>query len=279
MSVLKTITVRCFAELNDFLPAGQKQAPFTLALKEPVIVGEIVEILGIPLSEVDLVTVNGTPAGRSYRPLDSDYIAIYPVFENFNISSIQTVQKKPLRITRFILDAHLGKLARYLRMLGFDTLYRNDYGDEEIIETARIQNRIILTKDKLLLRSPRVDHGYYIRSVEKHAQLNEIVKKFDLYSQFRSFTRCMTCNTELLPMSKESVRDRIYPDIYRCFDKFYHCPSCEKFFWRGSHFERMEELIRDIIDGKLKSMRSLRSPTAGTRENIPLNIMFPTISK
>jgi hypothetical protein len=248
MSALKTITVRCFAELNDFLPAGQKQAPFTLTLKEPVTVGEVAEILGIPLSEVDLVTVNGKSAGRSYRPLENDYIAIYPVFENFDVSSLQTVQKKPLRITRFILDAHLGKLARYLRMLGFDTLYRNDYSDEEIIETALEQRRIILTRDKLLLRSPRVDHGYYVRSVNKHAQLTEIVRKFDLYSQFRSFSRCMTCNTELVPMSKETVRDRIDPGIYNCFDQFYSCPSCEKFFWRGSHFERMERLIRDIID-------------------------------
>lgn len=209
MSVLKNITVRCFAELNDFLLAGQKQTPFTLTVKEPVTVGEMAEILGIPLSEVDLVTVNGTPAGRSYRPIENDYIAIYPVFENFDVSALQTLHKKPLRITRFILDAHLGKLARYLRMLGFDTLYRNDYSDEEIIETARDQKRIILTRDKLLLSSPRVDHGYYVRSVEKHAQLIEIVKKFDLYTQFRSFTRCMTCNSELSLRSKETIRDII----------------------------------------------------------------------
>jgi len=117
MSVLKNITVRCFAELNDFLPAGQKQTPFALTLNEPVTVAEIAEILGIPLSEIDLVTVNGTPAGRSHRPLENDYVAIYPVFENFDVSSLQTVQKKPLRITRFILDAHLGKLARYLERI------------------------------------------------------------------------------------------------------------------------------------------------------------------
>ncbi len=249
MSELKTITVRCFAELNDFMPAEKKQTPFSLTLKEPVTIGEVAEILGIPLSEVDLVTVNGKPAARSYRPLDNDYIAIYPVFENFDISSLQTAQKQPLRISRFILDAHLGKLARYLRMLGFDTLYRNDYSDREIIETARDEMRIILTRDKLLLQSSRVDHGYYVRSVEKHAQLTEVVKKFDLFSQFRSFTRCMTCNSELLAVHKETIRERIDPGIYRCFDTFYHCPRCDKYFWRGSHFIRMERLIRDIITG------------------------------
>lgn len=247
-SRLKHVTVRCFAELNDFLPPGKKQKSFVLSLKEPVTLGEVSEILGIPLSEVDLATVNGQPAGRSFRPLDNDFIALYPTFETFDISSLQTVQKHPLRFTRFILDAHLGKLARYLRMLGFDTLYRNDYSDEEIIETARDQKRIILTRDKLLLRSPRVDHGYYVRAVEKHAQLTEVVKKFDLYSQFRSFSRCMTCNTPLLPKRRETIRDRIDPAIYHCFHEFHYCPACDKFFWRGSHFERMERLILDIIN-------------------------------
>jgi uncharacterized protein with PIN domain len=155
-----------------------------------------------------------------------------------------------LRITRFILDAHLGKLARYLRMLGFDTLYRNDYSDEEIIEIAREQKRIILTRDKLLLRSPRVNHGYYVRAIEKHGQLKEVVAKFDLYSRFKSFTRCMTCNTELLSKSKESIYDRVDPDIYNCFSEFFFCPACDKVFWKGSHFERMERIILDMINDK-----------------------------
>jgi uncharacterized protein with PIN domain len=247
MSVLKTITIRCYAELNDFLPFEKKQRSFTLSLKEPVTVGETIEILGIPLSEVDLVTVNSQPVGRSYRPLENDYIAVYPAFETFDISSLKTTQKQPLRITRFILDAHLGKLARYLRMLGFDTLYRNDYNDEEIIEIARAQKRIILTRDKLLLRSPMVDHGYYVRAIEKHDQLIEVVRKFDLYSQIKSFTRCMTCNSVLLSKSKETFRDMIDPDIYNCYDEFFYCTTCDKVFWKGSHFERMEQLILDII--------------------------------
>ena len=250
MSALKTITIRCYAELNDFLPAEKKQTTFALTAKEPVTVGEAIEIIGIPLSEVDLVTVNGKPVGRSYRPLENDHLSVYPTFETFDISGLRTVQKKPLRVTRFILDAHLGKLARYLRMLGFDTLYRNDYSDEEIIEIAREEKRIILTRDKLLLRSPRVDHGYYVRAVEKHAQLREVVKKFDLYLQFRTFTRCMTCNATLLVKPKDAIRDRIPPDIYDCYQEFYYCPSCDKLFWRGSHFERMERFIRDLIENK-----------------------------
>jgi uncharacterized protein with PIN domain len=250
MSALKTITIRCYAELNDFLPSDRKQRSFTLSVKEPVTVGEVIEILGIPLSEVDMVTVNSQPVGRSYRPLENDYISVYPTFETFDISSQKTAQKQPLRITMFILDAHLGKLARYLRMLGFDTLYRNDYSDEEIIEIAREQKRIILTRDKLLLRSPRVNHGYYVRAIEKHGQLKEVVAKFDLYSQFKSFTRCMTCNTALLSKTKETIRDRVDPGIYSCFSEFFYCPACDKVFWKGSHFARMERIILDIINDK-----------------------------
>ena len=249
-SMLKTISIRCYAELNDFLPFERKQRNFTLSLKTPVTVAEVIELLSIPFSEVDLVMVNSQPVERSHRLFNNDYVSIYPTFETFDISSLKTTQKQPLRITRFIVDAHLGKLAKYLRMLGFDTLYKNDYGDMEIVEIAKEKERIILSRDKLLLKSPRVNHGYYVRATEKRNQLIEVVEKFDLYSQFKSFTRCMTCNTVLLLKSKETIRNLIDPDIHRCFNEFFFCPLCNKVFWKGSHFERMERLILNIISNK-----------------------------
>jgi len=248
----KTINIRCYAELNDFLSFEKKQENFTLSLKTPVTVAEVIELLGIPLSEVDLVMVNSQPVELNHRLFENDYVSIYPTFETFDISRLKTAQKQPLRITRFILDAHLGKLAKYLRMLGFDTLYKNDYGDMEIIEIAKVQKRIILSRDKLLLKSPMVDHGYYVRATEKHDQLIEVVEKFDLYSLFKSFTRCMTCNTVLLSKKKETVRNLIDPDIYRCFNEFFFCPACNKVFWKGSHFDRMERLILNIISKESK---------------------------
>jgi uncharacterized protein with PIN domain len=172
---------------------------------------------------------------------------VFPVFESFDISGVSKIRRRPLRDSRFILDAHLGKLAKYLRMLGFDTLYQNDFGDQEIIDIAQDENRIILTRDKLLLRSKRVDHGYYVRETEKHAQLIEIVKKFDLYSQFRSFTRCMTCNAKLVKKDKSEIKDKIDSDTARIFNEFFHCPACDKVFWKGSHFERMEKLILSLL--------------------------------
>jgi uncharacterized protein with PIN domain len=246
------VTIRCYAELNDFLPTDTRQKDLTITLKTAVTVAEALELLGIPLSEVDLVLVNSEPVERDHRLHHHDLVSIYPTFETFNIGSLKTTQKQPLRITRFILDAHLGKLAKYLRMLGFDTLYRNDFGDNEIIQIAQQENRIILSRDKLLLKSTGVDHGYYVRSIEKHEQLVEIVKKFDLYSQFNSFSRCMTCNALLQKKIRSEVREMVNPETFAAFNEFFFCPDCRKVFWKGSHFERMERLILAIINERLR---------------------------
>jgi len=245
-NLLKNITFRCYAELNDFLPVGHKQEPFNHPLKTPVTLGEAIESLGIPLSEVDLVLVNSQAAPLKQRLYENDLVSVYPTFETLDISELKGGHTTALRETCFILDAHLGKLAKYLRMLGFDSLYRNDFGDNEIIELAARERRIILTRDKLLLRSSRVTHGYYIRATEKHEQLREVVQKFDLYSQFKSFSRCMTCNAELVPGSKEEIMELVGQDILDLYDEFFYCPACRKVFWKGSHFKRMESYIRDL---------------------------------
>jgi uncharacterized protein with PIN domain len=246
-TITKQFTFRFYAELNDFLPAEKRGKSFIYELKTPVTAREAIESLGIPLSEVDLILINSKPTELNHSLHEKDYVSVYPVFESFDISDVSKIRRRPLRDTRFILDAHLGKLAKYLRMLGFDTLYQNDFGDQEIIDIAYEENRIILTRDKLLLRSKKVDHGYYVRETEKHAQLIEIVKKFDLYSQFRSFTRCMTCNAELVRKDKREIEDKIDADTARIFKEFFYCPSCDKVFWKGSHFERMERLILSLL--------------------------------
>jgi uncharacterized protein with PIN domain len=242
----KNITFRCYAELNDFLPQEQRQKQFVHPLKTPVTLGEALESLRIPWSEVDLVLVNGEPETLDARLRENDFVSVYPAFETLDIAELKGIHSQALRVTRFILDAHLGKLAKYLRMLGFDSLYRNDFGDEEIIGLALQEKRIILTRDKLLLQSRRVTHGYYVRATEKHAQLREVVQKFDLYSQFKSFTRCMTCNAGLVPKSREEIRDLVELETLQFFHEFYFCPACRKVYWQGSHFKRMESFIRDL---------------------------------
>jgi uncharacterized protein len=243
----KAINFRLYAELNDFLPEALRQQEFVHHLKTPVSAGEAIESLGVPLSEVDLILVNSKPALPEQLLHENDFVSVYPVFESLDISPVKHHKQKPLRNTRFIADAHLGKLARYLRMLGFDTIYRNDIGDREIIDLAAKENRIILTRDKPLLKSKDIDHGYYVRAIEKHEQLNEVVRKFDLSSQFRSFTRCMTCNSELLSKERHEIIIKVDAETAGIFNEFFYCPVCDKVFWKGSHFERMEKLILSII--------------------------------
>ena len=245
-SLLKNIHFRCYAELNDFLPEKQKYRSFQYGLKTPVTISEAIESLGIPFSEIDLILVNSQTVSPGYQLQENDYVSVYPAFETLDISSLKDAHKTPLRVTRFILDAHLGKLSKYLRMLGFDTLFRNDFEDSEIIDISVREKRIILTRDKHLLNAKKITHGYYVRSTEKHKQLREVVQKFDLYSQFKSFSRCMLCNTELIPEKKSEISDKVPADVIQNFEEFYYCPSCHKVYWKGSHFKKMESFIRDL---------------------------------
>jgi len=244
--LLKNIHFRCYAELNDFLSEKRKNRQFQYGLKTPISLGEAIESLGIPFSEIDLILVNSQTVSLGYQLQENDYVSVYPTFETLDISSLKDAHKSPLRITRFILDAHLGKLAKYLRMLGFDTLFRNDFEDSEIIDISVEEKRIILTRDKHLLNSKKISHGYYVRSTEKHEQLKEVVQKFDLYSQFKSFSRCMTCNTELVSKKNSEISDEVPADVAQYFEEFYYCPSCNKVYWKGSHFKKMESLIRQL---------------------------------
>lgn len=246
-SIKKEFTFRFYAELNDFMPPGRKQKAFVQSFKTPITVRETIESLGIPLSEVDMILVNKISVDLEHKLKECDYISVFPVFESMDVSATTKVRKTALRTSIFVLDAHLGKLAKYLRMLGFDTLYRSDIDDNEIISVSRKENRIILTRDKLLLKSKEVSHGYFVRSIEKHEQLREVVKKFDLNSQFKSFTRCMTCNTILVKVDKEEIHNKVDKDIFRIFNEFYYCKHCDKVFWKGSHFMRMEAYIRELV--------------------------------
>lgn len=244
LKYFKTVRLRFYAELNNFLTQNERQKSFDYSFPGPITVKEVIESMKVPPSEVDLILANGKPVGFDYHVNDSDYISVYPVFEQFDISSVSQLRKIPLRITRFILDAHLGKLAKYLRMFGFDTLYRNDYPDETIRKIAGEELRIILTRDRDLLNHKDVTHGYYVRAIHPKDQLAEIINKFDLYSQTDPLTRCLNCNHLLLNAGKEEIREEVDPDTFRIYNEFYRCPDCRKIYWKGSHYDHMKEFIR-----------------------------------
>lgn len=235
----KQFTFRFYSILNDYLNIDQTQKNFEASFKTPITVRECIMAFRIPVFEIGEILINGNHANLKSELNEHDRISIYPHFRSFNNISLHYELK-------FILDAHLGKLARYLRMLGFDTLYQNDYLDEEIRQIAQSENRIVLTRDKLIKSTPDPAY-YYVRSTEKHQQLIEVVKFWGLKDYIRPFTRCMTCNSELFKVHRDLVKDKVDKEIADRFNEFYICKKCDKVFWKGSHFKRMEEQILDLI--------------------------------
>ncbi len=239
---MPSATIRFYEELNAFLPVEKRKLAFSVHAPEGCTVKALIEDLGIPHTEVDLVLANGESVDFAYRPAEGDRISVYPRFESWDISSISRVRPVPLREVRFALDVHLGRLARLLRMFGFDSLYRNFLQDQELVRLARLEKRIVLTRDRGLLKRRSVTHGYLVRSLVPHDQLGEVVRRFDLTAQVRLGSRCVECNVSLQRVPREDVLARVPPAVGRDYAEFSTCPVCGRVFWRGSHWQKMVEL-------------------------------------
>ena len=238
---------RFYAELNDFLAPERRTGAFRHDFLDRATVKDMIESFGAPHTEVDLILANGEPVDFSYVVRDGDLISVYPMFEALDITPLLRVRPQPLRDPRFILDAHLGRLAAYLRMMGFDTLYRNDYGDVELARVSREERRILLTRDRGLLKRGEVTHGYYVRETAARRQLREVLRRFDLQRAARPFRLCMRCNTELQAAPPGRVATRIPPGAAELHSEFLLCPGCGRVCWKGGHYRRMCAFI-DSID-------------------------------
>lgn len=241
-----TVTIRVYEELNDFLHYSRRKKPVSIIFIGKRTIKDIIEALGIPHTEVDLILVNGTSVDFGYYPVDQDYISVYPVFESLDIGTVTRLRPAPLRETKFILDVHLGTLARYLRLAGFDSYYRNNLADDEIIRISLAEQRIILTRDLPLLKNGQVTHGYFVRNTSPKRQFAEILQRFDLKGQLKPFTRCMDCNGMIESVDKESVRGHVQPNTFQYISEYYRCRSCGKIYWKGSHYERMAGMLGEI---------------------------------
>jgi uncharacterized protein with PIN domain len=206
----------------------------------------MVEALGVPHTEIDLILVNGKSVNFNYVIMGGDDVSVYPVFESLNISNVQHLRPKPLREPKFIVDEHLGKLARYLRMLGFDTLYKNNYNGGELIEISLREKRAILTKDRNVLKRSEVTHGYFVRGLDVENQVREIIKRFDLKKEINEFSRCMECNGLLQSVKKETIIDQIPPKVANWQDTFFKCSKCNKIYWQGTHHQKMNSFIQSL---------------------------------
>lgn len=228
------------------MPPERQRVPFELELSDQATIRDSLKLLAVPDLEVDLVLVNGVSVDLSYTVREGDKVSIYPVFESFDISSVEQVRAQPLRQPRFVLDVHLGKLAYHLRMLGFDTLYRNDYNDTELLTISTNEKRALLTKDRKLLEDPTVTRGYCVKGKDPREQLLEVLRRFDLHASINPFIRCLLCNSLLEPVSKDAVLHRLPEKVKELFNDFQFCATCDRVYWKGSHYERMEEFIRGL---------------------------------
>lgn len=244
------VELRFYAELNDFLRDAWKKKRFRLELNRRTSVKDLIESLGVPHTEVEVILANGVSVDFSYIVKDSDDLSIYPMFESVDVSPILQLRDEPLRETRFVLDCHLGRLARYLRQFGFDTLYRNDYNDDDLAEISSTQHRILLTRDRNLLKRSVITHAYFIRDHDPRKQLDEVIRRFDLKNRIIPFGRCTRCNGIVEEVDKTAIEDRLEPKTRKYFNTFWQCSSCGQIYWEGSHVKHMLELTDEVLNSE-----------------------------
>lgn len=239
-------TFRFYEELNDFLAPELRKTTFTHAFDRRASVKDMIESFGVPHTEVDLILVNGNSVDFHYIVGDEDRISVYPVFESLDISPLVRLRPKPLRHPKFVVDTNLGRLARYLRLLGLDCLYRNNFQDDELARLSSEQNRVLLTRDRALLQRKIITHGYFVRETTPRLQVREVLLRFDLRRLLTPFTRCTRCNGTIETVEKQVIENRLEPKTRKYFDQFRMCRDCGQVYWKGSHHVRAQRLVEEL---------------------------------
>ncbi|WP_288087432.1 Mut7-C RNAse domain-containing protein [Roseiflexus sp.] len=248
--------IRVYGDLNDFLPLHARDTWFVRPCRGRETVKNLIETCGVPHPEIGALLIDG-------RPVDFDTLVQPGVaIEVFPIASAPETPiplRPPLDDRRFVLDTHLGRLAAYLRMLGYDCLYRNDAHDAELARLAHEERRILLTRDLGLLKRSIVIHGAFVREVIPLRQIVEVMRRFNLTPAPTVFQRCMRCNSLTTPVSKAEIDHLLEPKTRQYFDTFRRCTACGKIYWQGSHYTRMQALLeRALQEGERHVARSAK---------------------
>ncbi|TDO72687.1 hypothetical protein DFR79_1433 [Halanaerobium saccharolyticum] len=252
--MIKKIKFRFYSYLNDFIKAeSQKNLKLTDEryyvhhYRGRQTIKDRIESIGVPHPEVTLILNNSQAVDFSYLVQPGDFFSIYPHLYNFELpEEIKLLTEYPEK-PKFILDVHLGRLARYLRRFGFDTAYRNDYQDREIVDQAVSEKRIILSRDRGLLMRKRVKWAKFIWNDDPKKQLEEVFARFQLAQYYHGQeSRCVDCNSKLVDIDKEEIIERLEPKTKKYFQDFKYCPSCDKIYWRGSHYEKTEKMLTEL---------------------------------
>ncbi|MEV5407451.1 Mut7-C RNAse domain-containing protein [Thermopolyspora sp. NPDC052614] len=226
------IRIEVDPELWLFLLPGNRGRELTVTSDDTASLGHVIESVGIPLPEVGPVEVDGRRAGHEYRPRPGERIRILPV---------ERPQAVPIDPPIFLLDVHLGTLARRLRLVGVDTAYGNDLDDDTLIEIANAERRILLTQDRGLLRRRTLWLGAHVRSQNPDDQLVDVLTRFA--PPLAPWTRCTACNAPLEAVGKSEVESLLEAGTSRTYDVFARCSSCERVYWRGAHHRHLQEIV------------------------------------
>lgn len=240
------VTLRFYAELNDFLAPALRNRVINHDCRRRTSIKDMIESFGVPHTEVDLILVNGESVDFSCIVAGGDTISVYPVFEGMDISPVVRLRPQPLRTPRFVIDVNLGRLARYLRLLGFDCRYENGFSDAEVARISVEESRTVLTRDRALLQQRIITHGYFVRAEQPLEQVKEVLDRMDLYRLVRPFTRCTRCNGILETVDKQTILAELQPKTRKYYDEFKRCTRCRQIYWKGSHFVHAERLVAAI---------------------------------
>jgi len=210
-------------------------------------VKDLIESQGVPHTEVGSIISNGTDKSFDYIPVNGEVIHVYPLTPPVDVEKPTFLRQNPVNEISFIVDVNVGRLAKLLRLLGFDTLYNPDWSDKELAGIAIRHNKILLTKDRELLMRKTVTWGKLIRSISPWEQLFEVILFYGLKDQIKLFSRCTSCNSLLVPVTKEKIVDQIEPLTRIMYNEFTQCPKCGKVFWRGSHHQHILEKLQNIM--------------------------------
>jgi uncharacterized protein len=245
-NALNQVLVRVYGSLNDFLPAGRRAALSWVRLQGRTTVKDLVEGIGIPHPEIDLILANNQSVGFDALVHDGDRIAVFPLFEALDVQAVTLVRPAPPGTTRFVLDGHLGRLTRHLRLMGLDAVCPPGADDAEIARIALREARIALTRDQALLKRSTIAHGYFVRETRSSRQLVEVLRRYRAASTV-PFTRCLRCNAPLASVPREAIEERLPPRTKTHYEEFWECTGCGQLFWKGAHWTRLVSLVETTL--------------------------------
>jgi len=246
---MPTVTFRFHGSVNDFLPVGRRGLPIAREFKSSPAVKDMIQALGVPHPEVDLILANDRPVDFGYRLGPGDRIEVFGLDRPRELAGLGGLIPVPPEPPRFVLDGHLGRLARYLRMLGFDSKYDGRANDPELARTSADEGRILLTRDRGLLKRSVVRYGHLVRDDDPRCQLAEVAGRYSLSRSAAPFTRCVRCNGAIQPVDRSEVVERLAgePRTLRYFDTFSRCLNCDAIYWPGSHYDQMSQLAQEVL--------------------------------